>query len=87
MKLVKISISGGCNKNWTYDLYNVNLAGTPEQDKSFFNGSRSGPIYWPYYEDPYFGETNSNKILNTIDEKKLHKNFLGYKLKIVLQKN
>ena len=27
------------------------------------------------------------QILNTIDEKKLHKNFLGYKSKIVLQKN
>ena len=40
------------------------------------------------YENPYFGETNSaKKILNLIDEKKLHKNFLGYKLQIVLQKN
>ena len=40
------------------------------------------------YENPYFGKINSaKKILNVIDEKKLHKNFLGYKLQVVLQKN
>ena len=41
-----------------------------------------------YYDDPYFGKSNYGlKLLDFIDEKKLHDNLLGYKLDVILQKD
>lgn len=38
------------------------------------------------YQDPYLGEAEHHgKVLGLIDEKKLHKNLLGYKMQIVLR--
>lgn len=40
------------------------------------------------YEDPYFGSSKSNDLLlGLIDEKMIHKNYLGYKLQIIVKKN
>lgn len=39
------------------------------------------------YEDPYFGNIKEKNILkNTITEKELHKNFLGYKIQVIFKK-
>jgi len=40
------------------------------------------------YTDPYFGEShyNNRKILNILDADTIHKNKIGYKLQVVLQK-
>lgn len=39
------------------------------------------------YQDPYFGEAkHDGKVAGLIDEKTIHKNFLGYKMQVVLRK-
>ena len=38
------------------------------------------------YDDPYFGNNKQKKIIDLIDEKKLHKNFLGYKIQVIFRK-
>ena len=38
------------------------------------------------YENPYLGKNKEKKILNTINEKEIHKNLLGYKFQVILEK-
>lgn len=38
------------------------------------------------YEDPYFGSSKTNELLlGLIDEKMIHKNYLGYKFQIIIR--
>jgi len=40
------------------------------------------------YEEPYFGSSKTNDLLlGLIDENMIHKNYLGYKLQIIVKKN
>lgn len=39
-----------------------------------------------HYQNPYFGNIKEKKILNILNEKKIHKSFLGYKTQALYQK-